>query len=102
MELLESDSARPRQARYQAALRPDMKYVKIIKDFPTERLLHLTSRSTVPKLCQMDFTEPSLCQKSKAFHRWILNYKAHVIRNTDMCQALLTDVWYEASHRESR
>ena len=27
MELLESDSARPRQARYQAALRPDMKYV---------------------------------------------------------------------------
>ena len=25
MELLESDSARPRQARYQAALRPDMK-----------------------------------------------------------------------------
>jgi DNA topoisomerase IB len=26
IELLESDSARPRQARYQAALRPDMKY----------------------------------------------------------------------------
>ena len=25
MELLESESARPRQARYQAALRPDMK-----------------------------------------------------------------------------
>jgi hypothetical protein len=25
MELLESDSARPRQARYQAALRPDKK-----------------------------------------------------------------------------
>jgi hypothetical protein len=42
MELLESDSARPRQARYQAALRPDMNYVKIIKDFPTELLLHLT------------------------------------------------------------
>jgi hypothetical protein len=42
MELLQSDSARPRQARYQAALRPDMKYVKIIKDFPTELLLHLT------------------------------------------------------------
>jgi hypothetical protein len=34
---------RPRQARYQAALRPDMKYVKIIKDFPTELLLHLTN-----------------------------------------------------------
>jgi hypothetical protein len=31
---------RPRQARYQAALRPDMKYVKIIKYLPTELLLH--------------------------------------------------------------
>ena len=37
------DLLRPRQARYQAALRPDMKYVKIIKDFPTELLLHLTN-----------------------------------------------------------
>jgi hypothetical protein len=43
MELLESVGPRPRQARYQAALRPDMKYVKIIKDFPTELLLHLTN-----------------------------------------------------------
>jgi hypothetical protein len=43
MELLESSCVRPRQARYQAALRPDMKYVKIIKDFPTELLLHLTN-----------------------------------------------------------
>jgi len=42
MEWLESRAVRPRQARYQAALRPDMKYVKIIKDFPTELLLHLT------------------------------------------------------------
>jgi hypothetical protein len=33
MELLESDGPRPRQARYQAALRPDMKYGKIIKHF---------------------------------------------------------------------
>jgi hypothetical protein len=41
MELLESASARPRQARYQAALRPDMKCVEIIKDFPRELLLHL-------------------------------------------------------------
>ena len=40
MELLESVGPRPRQARYQAALRPDMKYVKIIKHFPTEMLLH--------------------------------------------------------------
>ena len=40
---MESGSVRPRQARYQAALRPDMKYVKIIKDFPTELLLHLTN-----------------------------------------------------------
>ena len=43
MERLESRAVRPRQARYQAALRPDMKYVKIIKDFPTELLLHLTN-----------------------------------------------------------
>ena len=40
MELLESGSVRPRQARYQAALRPDMKCVMIIKHFPTEMLLH--------------------------------------------------------------
>jgi hypothetical protein len=40
MELLESSCVRPRQARYQAALRPDMKYVMIIKHFPTEILLH--------------------------------------------------------------
>ena len=40
MELLESSVVRPRQARYQAALRPDMRYIKIIKYFPTERLLH--------------------------------------------------------------
>ena len=40
---LNPDLLRPRQARYQAALRPDMKYVKIIKDFPTELLLHLTN-----------------------------------------------------------
>jgi hypothetical protein len=43
MELLESVGPRPRQARYQAALRPDMKYVKSIKDFPTELLLDLTN-----------------------------------------------------------
>jgi hypothetical protein len=42
MELLESDSARPRQARYQAALRPDMKCAKIIEHFPPELLHHLT------------------------------------------------------------
>jgi hypothetical protein len=43
--LLESRVVRPRQARYQAALRPDMKYMRIIKDFPTERLCHLTERA---------------------------------------------------------
>jgi hypothetical protein len=46
MELLESVSVRPRQARYQAALRPDMKY--ILKHFPT--LLHSKApqkRSTI-------------------------------------------------------
>jgi hypothetical protein len=41
---------RPRQARYQAALRPDMKYVKIIKDFPPELLFHLTQFRL--QLCQ--------------------------------------------------
>jgi hypothetical protein len=49
MELLESRVVRPRQARYQAALRPDMKYVKIIKDFPTELLLHLTDFASMER-----------------------------------------------------
>jgi hypothetical protein len=39
MELLESASARPRQARYQAALRPDTKCVLIIRDLQTRMLL---------------------------------------------------------------
>jgi hypothetical protein len=43
VEIRTPDLLRPRQARYQAALRPDMKCVKIIKDFPTELLLHLTN-----------------------------------------------------------
>ena len=34
MEWLESRAVRPRQARYQAALRPDMQYSSIIKHFP--------------------------------------------------------------------
>jgi hypothetical protein len=34
MELLESGSVRPRQARYQAALRPDMKCPAILSYFP--------------------------------------------------------------------
>jgi hypothetical protein len=34
MELLESSGVRPRQARYQAALRPDMKCL-FIRNFPT-------------------------------------------------------------------
>ena len=42
VEIRTPDLLRPRQARYQAALRPDMKHVKIIKDFPTELLLRLT------------------------------------------------------------
>ncbi len=35
MDLLESDSARPRQARYQAALRPDMKYLIVSRILET-------------------------------------------------------------------
>ena len=40
MELLESVGPRPRQARYQAALRPDRKCATIIKHFVIERLLY--------------------------------------------------------------
>ena len=70
MELLEPDSARPRQARYQAALRPDMKYVKIIMDFRIELLLHLTKFAFHSvKTHQMDFTKPSLRQVQTAL-RW--------------------------------
>jgi hypothetical protein len=35
MEVLESSCVRPRQARYQAALRPDMKCIFILKHFAT-------------------------------------------------------------------
>ena len=41
--------------RYQAALRPDVKYVVIIKHLPAELLLHLTNfASNCAELCQMD------------------------------------------------
>jgi hypothetical protein len=44
---------RPRQARYQAALRPDRLCVLIIRDFATRMLFNgLIRPSTVPKLCQ--------------------------------------------------
>jgi hypothetical protein len=36
LKALEPGFVRPRQARYQAALRPDLKYIMIIKYFPTE------------------------------------------------------------------
>ena len=50
MELLESDSARPRQARYQAALRPDINYsvdLKVLLNI-TASLIHrvLAEKST--------------------------------------------------------
>ena len=48
MELLESRAVRPRQARYQAALRPDMKYELIIKHFPAQVLLR---QSNLPFGC---------------------------------------------------
>jgi hypothetical protein len=47
---LESVGPRPRQARYQAALRPDRECVKIIRDFPTELLLHLTNFASNPRM----------------------------------------------------
>ena len=40
MESLESDRPRPRQARYQAALRPDRLCKLIIRDFLTEMFSH--------------------------------------------------------------
>jgi hypothetical protein len=40
MELLESDSARPRQARYQAALRPDIDFFIHSKALPTLLRIH--------------------------------------------------------------
>ncbi|MGH9739747.1 MAG: hypothetical protein ACRD4X_14350 [Candidatus Acidiferrales bacterium] len=54
MEPLESVGTRPRQARYQAALRPDMKFVLIIRHWLTRMLLHQTNLAlncakTVPK-----------------------------------------------------
>ena len=39
MEPLESVGTRPRQARYQAALRPDVKCILIIRHLPTRTLL---------------------------------------------------------------
>jgi hypothetical protein len=66
MELLESSCVRPTLARYQAALRPDMKYVKIIKHFPAEILFHSSNSAvncteTVPNRlrCTIAVPEPS-------------------------------------------
>jgi len=60
MELLESDRARPRQARYQAALRPDMKCVLIIRHL--QRGCYFDRPTlTVPRLCQNSSSEPLLC-----------------------------------------
>ena len=68
MEWLESSGVRPRQARYQAALRPDRACVLIIRDFATRMLSNGPTRpSTVPKLCQKDFIGPLLCQNSPPF-----------------------------------
>ena len=50
MELLESVGPRPRQARYQAALRPDMKYLtdsKVLSNFGATPKLRF-----LPQLCQ--------------------------------------------------
>ena len=47
MELLESVGPRPRQARYQAALRPDMKcafHSKALSNFVVTPLFHFWSR----------------------------------------------------------
>jgi hypothetical protein len=63
MELLESDGARPRQARYQAALRPDMKCIidsRALSNFTATPVccFSLDSVRTVPNT----FPEASLCQ----------------------------------------
>ncbi len=43
---MESRAVRPRQARYQAALRPDMKCSPIIKHFQTRLLLQLANSAS--------------------------------------------------------
>src|ERR1700693_2686184 len=67
MELLESVGPRPRQARYQAALRPDMKCCtdfKALSSFAAATKLHF-----LPQLmCQIEFTEPPLRPNPTSFH----------------------------------
>jgi hypothetical protein len=61
---------RPRQARYQAALRPDMKCFvdsKALTNYEATPNQPIWP-TTVPKLCQNDFTESSLCQNPMSFH----------------------------------
>jgi hypothetical protein len=63
MELLESDSARPRQARYQAALRPDINCTidsRALSNFIATPILHFwpNRAKTMPNT----FTESRLCQ----------------------------------------
>jgi hypothetical protein len=65
VEIWTPDLLRPRQARYQAALRPDGKRSLIIKRLRIPKLLRTADLTlTVLKLCQNDFIEPSLCQNS--------------------------------------
>ena len=47
LEPLESVGTRPRQARYQAALRPDMKCVWIIRDLQTRMLLQQATNGKI-------------------------------------------------------
>src|ERR1700694_272456 len=69
MEWLESRAVRPRQARYQAALRPDMKCTidsKALSNFTATpiRRVCLDCAKIVPNT----FTGPSLCQNPTPFH----------------------------------
>jgi hypothetical protein len=55
---------RPRQARYQAALRPDRLWRLIIRDLPTQKFSNrLIRASTVLGLLQKEFIVPSLVKR---------------------------------------
>src|SRR5215831_9286276 len=66
MEPLERATLRPRQARYQAALRPDMKCTIHYKALPSSSLSKTKPfwPLTVPKLCQNSFLRQSALTES--------------------------------------
>jgi hypothetical protein len=94
VELLESSCVRPRQARYQAALRPDMKYVMIIKHFPTEILLHqhnlafdVPEPNGISLACRWIFSRASLLHQQ--FHLRVAFEDLRVPLAKQLCHPLI-------------